>query len=369
MSVISNHVYLVILAGGSGTRFWPKSRQLLPKQLCKIGGGKLTMLEKTLARFDGFIPPERRMIVTHAMQIAATRDIAGSACQNFIAEPEAKNTANALCLAALEIEQKARIQKSSKPAIMISVHADHLIQNVEQFLSDLKLACEVAEKGFLTLLGVKPEYPETGYGYIEAGSNLEDQPSKVYHVASFKEKPDVDTAQKYVESGRYFWNSGLFVWHTKLLLDELKKYLPMPVEKLSACLSDYQSFADVPPSLMKQVYSELPKIAIDHAVLELSQHVAVIETQFGWKDVGSWDALATSFPVDPDGNYISGDCIVLDSRNVTAESDGPLIATIGMRDTVIVATKDAVMVCPTSRAQEVKKFVERLQDQGRSELL
>jgi mannose-1-phosphate guanylyltransferase/mannose-6-phosphate isomerase len=323
------------------------------------------MIEKTLERFDGVVPPERRLIVTHRDQIAATKDIVGSACKNFVSEPEAKNTANALCLAALEVE---KLSKSEQP-IMVSVHADHLIQDVDDFLEDIRKACEVASKDYLTLIGINPEYPETGYGYIEAGARMSDSPEDSYLVANFKEKPQLETAKEYVASGKYFWNSGIFVWKTAKLLSELDRFLPMPVQKLSQILGGHDSFNQVDEQALAEVYGSLPKIAIDNAVLELSESVAVIKSDFGWKDVGSWDALTKSFSVDDKGNYVSGDAVIIDCKNATFESEGPMIAAIGVEDLVVVAMNDAVLVCPPDRAQEVKKIVEHLQSENRSELL
>ena len=215
---LPNHVYAVILAGGSSTRFWPKSRQKSPKQLCSIGSATQSMLEITLARLDGFIPPERRMIVTHKDQIEGTREIVGDRCKHFLAEPDARNTGNALALASLELE---KIHSGDQPAVMVSLHADHVIKKVDSFLSSIENAITVAETGRLTLLGIVPEGPETGYGYIERG---EDLPLGA-KVASFREKPELAIAEEYVKSGKFYWNAGIFVWRTQDILKELEEFL------------------------------------------------------------------------------------------------------------------------------------------------
>lgn len=364
--MFADHVYAVVLAGGSGTRFWPKSRHKSPKQLCKIGRADKTMLEITLDRLEGVIPPQRRMIVTHHEQMAATQQLAKKQCDIFIAEPEARNTANALALAALEI--KAR-HKGTRPPIMISLHADHVIQKQQQFLEVLQQAVAVAEHNFLTLLGIVPRYAETGYGYIEAGEGLKLDSTGAVKVQSFREKPDAKTAQEFISTGKFFWNCGIFVWKVDVLLEELKTFLPKPVEDLSKLLNDTSSFTQVPFATLSETYSQLPKIAIDHAVLEVSRRVAMVKADIGWQDVGSWDALAQCFPTDAKGNIVSGDVIQFDCTNTTIDSDGPLIATIGLNDLVVVAAHGAVLVCPRARAQDVKKVVELLKEQKRPEYL
>jgi len=359
-------VYAVILAGGSGTRFWPKSRHLTPKQLCKIGQSEETMLEATLSRLDGFIPPERRIIVTHHEQAPKTKKLVGNRVAKVLAEPEARNTASALALASIEIEQVA------PQAVMISLHADSLVQDLAAFQADLTLAAAVARKGHLTLLGVKPRYAETGYGYIEKAEKLNGFASDaVYAVASFREKPEKDLAETYLASGRFFWNSGLFVWQVAVILEELEEYLPQVVPTLKALLREQgvRSFGDLDCAVLGKVYSQLPKVAIDHAVLEKSKRVAVVATDFGWADIGSWDALAQVFPTDGDGNYRVGNSFLVDCQNVTVDSDGPFIAAIGLHDLVVVAAGGAVLVCPSERAQEVKKVVEHLRETGRLDLL
>lgn len=367
MSQDFDHVYVVILAGGSGTRFWPKSRHKSPKQLCVIGDADKTMLEITLDRLDGFVPSSRRLIVTHQDQAPQTEKLVGKSVHRVLAEPQARNTANALALAALEVQA---MHKGSKPAVMVSLHADHIIKDVSRFINDLKSAVKVAETGQICLIGIKPRYPETGFGYIEQGDALKiDGVGSAYKVKSFREKPAFDLASEYVKSGNFLWNAGLFVWQIPMILGELKQYLPVAVEKLSAALGKRASFADIPRLEMAEVYGSLPKIAIDNAVLEVSKKVSVIVTDFGWQDVGSWDALAQCFAPDKAGNLAFGDTLLIDSKNTTVDSDGPFIACLGTNDLVVVAAKGAVLVCPKDKAQDVKKIVEWLQGQKREEYL
>jgi mannose-1-phosphate guanylyltransferase len=361
-------VYAVILAGGSGTRFWPKSRLATPKQLCNIGGGDLTMLERTLARLDGFVPPERRLIVTHEAQLEATRRIAGARCPMVLGEPEARNTANALALATLQVE--AMHGSRSRP-IMISLHADHVIRHEDRFISVLADAVAVARQGHLTLVGIVPEYAETGYGYIERGAALTGAglPPGAQAVASFREKPAKADAEAYLATGRFLWNAGYFVWRTDVILEELRERLPKSVSSLEAIPhAGPRGYVDAPRAALAAAYATLPKIAIDNAVMEVSRRVAVIPADIGWQDVGSWDALSRCFPVDAKGNLAAGDALLLDTKRTTVDTDGPFVATIGVEDLVVVAAHGAVLVCSKDKAQDVKKVVEWLTAQGRKEL-
>ena len=358
-------VYTVILAGGSGTRFWPKSSHLRHKQLCAIGQDPRRMIEVTLDRLTDFVPPERRLIVTHKDQIPLTREIVGSKCPLLIAEPEAKNTANALALAALEI---AFLHKGSTPPVMISLHADHLIRDEDAFRRTLVTATEVAEKGYLTLLGVVPEYPETGYGYIERGAALSSTKGG-FKVASFREKPERAVAEEFVKSQRFYWNAGLFVWRVDVILEELRRTLPNTVTALEGLVKRYGSFTKCPADELASVYKSLPKISIDHAVLEVSQNVAVVETDIGWQDIGSWSALDKAFSTDKNGNLLYGEGCLIDTTGTTIDTDGPFVATVGVQDLVVVASGGAVLVCPKSRDQDFKKVVEWLQERGMRSLL
>lgn len=366
MSTAPANAYAVILAGGSGTRFWPKSRQKHPKQLCKIGDQGMTMIEKTLHRIDGYIPPDRRIIVTHKDQLAKTKEIVGDACRYMIAEPEARNTAAALALAALEIQA---LHKGASAPVMVSLHADHIIENEPAFRDDLSRAIAVAEKGYLTLLGVKPTGPATGFGYIERGPALSNA-AEAFRVASFREKPNLETATAYVARGNFYWNAGYFVWRVDTLIGELKEHLAVTIDNLAAYQArEKKLFSEGDPSKLAEVYKTLPKVAIDNAILEVSKNVAVIATHFGWHDVGSWDALDDCTPADANGNHLSGDVLTIGCKNITVDADSAFVACIGLDDIVVVQTKDAILVCPKSRAQEVKAVVEALAEKKRTALL
>lgn len=384
------NAYGVVLAGGSGTRFWPKSRLKNPKQLCSLGPSAKAMLAITLDRFDKMIPVEQRIIVTHRAQLSATRKCAQRKCKLIIPEPQARNTAPALAIAALAIEAMADKKlkalarrgsgaissKTNNEPIMISVHADHVIADLPEFNHVIQNAIRVARNGWLTLLGVVPKYPETGYGYIERGPSLHLEPlsenSTGYQVAAFKEKPDMATAKSYLESQRFLWNSGLFVFPVKLLLAELDEHLPDDMRALRKCVKARFKVGENPidTDRLAKVYPKLTKISIDEAILEKSKNIAVVDADFGWQDVGSWDALSKAFPAtDSANNLVSGDAVLIDSNDTTIDTDGPLVAAIGLSNMIVVCHKGAVLVCPKDRAQEVKKVVEQLQQQKRLDLL
>ncbi len=352
-------VFAVILAGGSGTRFWPRSRHHTPKQLCRIGSASHTLIEGTLQRLEGWIPPERRILVTHHEQLEQTREICGDRVGTYLAEPKACNTACALTLAALEI------QKQNPNGVMVSLHADHVIQNQAAFHTTVDLAIATARNGFLTLLGVVPQYPETGYGYIEQGEPLPGDPQG-FQVASFREKPELAVAKTYVDSGNFFWNSGIFVWTVPTFLQEARTYIADVVAPLASVAA---SFDAVPFAKWVEAYNQTPSISIDHGVLEKSQRIAVVPARFDWLDVGSWGAMNRVSPADFEGNLLFGDGVLFDCKNTTLDTDGPFVAGVGVEDLVIVASKGAVLVCRKDRDQDVKKVVTYLQTKGRKDLL
>jgi mannose-1-phosphate guanylyltransferase len=364
---LPSNVFAIVLAGGSGTRFWPKSRHNRPKQLCAIGDNESTMIELTLRRLDGLVPPDRRMIVTHVDQLAATQMLTQGLCDHYLAEPSAKNTANALALAALEVQSLARKKHISDP-IILSLHADALVKRIDVFASTVEKMVASAATGQLTLLGITPEYPETGYGYIEKGLARPGLAS-TFKVDSFREKPDARTAQDYIETKRFLWNSGIFAWQVSTILRELEVFLPESLITLSRALGSESSFSALASDAFKSSYAGLQSIAIDPAVLEKSSKVSVVEADIGWKDVGSWDALKDCFPRDAEGNVFYGDVIAFDTQGTTVDSDAQIVGVIGVKDLVVVSSQGAVLVCPRSRAQDVKLIVEELKKRGRTDLI
>lgn len=342
------NVYAVILAGGSGTRFWPKSRQTVPKQLCRVGSMDKTMLEMTLTRLDGFIPPARRVVVTHQTQATGTEKIAAGLADEIVVEPDGRGTLVALGLAAMQIAAR------DPQATLISFHSDAIISDVQELQSCLSKALRAAQKKFLVLLGVKADYAESGYDYIVRGDPIKDLTDT--YRARFHYRPSLTTIEKFLQTGRHFWNSGIFVWQVEFFLQELVRLQPECHDLLAACLTA----GDIDRALLTKNYPLLPAISIDAGVLARSEHTAVIVGDFGWFDVGSWDALAKVFPPDKDGNLAFGDSLMLDCRDTTVETNGPLVATLGLRDMLVIVTADAVLVCPRDRAQEVRRIVKRL---------
>jgi mannose-1-phosphate guanylyltransferase len=357
MTELPSHIYAVVLAGGSGTRFWPRSRQKLPKQLCRIGDQSDSMIEVTLGRLEGFIPPERRIIVTHIDQFEATKEIVGSRAKTIIPEAAARDTGHALALASVHIE---KIHKGEKPAVMISLHADAVITKLAAFQDAMRRSVTVAETGSIALMGIVPTYAETGYGYIEQGDSIE-VADNAYKVKSFREKPDAKTAAEYLASGNFSWNSGIFTWKIPTIIKEFEAHMGSALNQIRQAYGNQDE--------LDKVYSNLPKTSIDEGILEKANNIEMVTADIGWQDVGSWDAMTRVFETDAEGNYQQGASLILDSKNTVIDTDGPFIAAIGLDEMVVVASNGAILVCPKSRSQEVKKVVAELEKMDRKDLL
>lgn len=361
------------MAGGSGTRFWPLSREKMPKQLLKIGGGD-TLICETVSRIMPLVRPENIFIVTNqsladtiGFQLSSKFERPWDA--NFILEPEARNTAPALGLAALHLE---RIDPES---IMIVLSADHSIRKTDEFLNVLRKAVEAAQNDFLVTIGIKPDRPETGYGYIKAGDILggsggKGQGSKgegVRKVEAFVEKPNIETAKEYLKNGRYYWNSGIFIWKTGTLLKEIERHQPSLYRGLLEIRKSIGT--DRESDVIRQVFKKIDPISIDYAVMEKTDLAAVIPADIGWSDVGSWTALDDVSEKDESGNIIAGNVIDIGSRDSIIYAEKRLVATIGLNNAVVVDTPDATLVCSKDRAQDVKKVVDELKKRKADEHL
>lgn len=351
------------MAGGSGTRFWPLSREKMPKQLLKIGGED-TLIQQTVSRVLPLVKREDIFLVTNqglsdAISFQLTQKFEGSWDMNFILEPEAKNTAPALGLAALHLN------RIDPEGIMVVLSADHVVRKPSEFLNLVRKACDAAKNDCLVTLGIKPDRPETGYGYIKAGE--EQIEGDAYRVEAFVEKPDIETAKRYLEQGTYYWNSGIFIWKTRTLLQEIEKYAP----SLHAGLMEIQKSigADNETEVISKVFKKLDAISIDYAVMEKTDRAAVIPADIGWSDVGSWTALDDVSDRDAAGNIITGNVIDIGSRDSIMYAEKRLVATIGLKDAVVVDTPDATLVCSKDRAQDVKKVVEQLKKRKSGEHL
>jgi len=355
--------YAVVMAGGGGTRFWPLSRRQMPKQLLNISGNDV-MLNETIKRILEMIPPSNIYVVANRKQ---TRIINRLLIQeipreNILFEPVGRNTAVCIAYAATAIAQRSR------DAVMCVLPSDHHISDVDRFRQVLDHAINAAESiEKLITIGIKPAFPSTGYGYIKYNSNSGTPCSGVYEAESFIEKPSIDKAVEYVESGCYLWNSGMFVWRVSTIMANLARYLP----KLYKSISGLKEIigTDKEQSAVEKVYSGLQSISIDFGVLERSDDVFVIPGDFGWNDVGSWDALGAVIPTDENGNTVMGKHIGIGTKNTIVYSPNRLIATIGLEDLIIADTSDALLICPKNKAQEVRNIVEALKNTGMEEYI
>jgi mannose-1-phosphate guanylyltransferase/mannose-6-phosphate isomerase len=354
------------MAGGSGTRFWPLSREKMPKQLLKIGGED-TLIRETVGRMLPLIEIKDIFIVTNqslaeSINHQLSSKFGGSWDDNFILEPEAKNTAPALGLAALHLE---RIDPES---VMVVLAADHFIRKSDDFLNLIRKAVEAARCDYLVTLGIKPSRPETGYGYIKSGEKCQEAGiDGVCRVEAFVEKPNLDTAKEYLKNGNYYWNSGIFIWKTRTLLAEIEKHQPSLHKGL--CEIRESIGTDKEADVIKEVFKKLDSISIDYAVMEKTDRAAVIPADIGWSDVGSWTALDDVSERDASGNVITGNVIDVGSRDSIVYAEKRLVATIGLRDAVVVDTPDATLVCSKDKAQDVKKVVDELKKRKAEEHL
>ena len=350
-------LFAVIIAGGRGTRFWPLSRNSRPKHLLALNGGA-PLFRQTLERVLPFTQAERALVVTMKDHADAVKKLAGNLPEgNILVEPVGKNTAPAIALAAAHIIDKA------DDAVMVVLPSDHVVTPEGSFIADMRSAAELAaDTGMFVTIGIRPTRPETGYGYIEVGAKLR---GKAFSIASFNEKPNRKKAKDYVGSGRYLWNSGMFVFPVKKLMEKIKVHLP----DLYAAWETYRQSAKTPEDVEKY-YSELEPVSIDYGIMEkCADNTAVLNASFEWNDIGSWDAIDELWEADAAGNR-SNDCelVALSSKGNTVVSR-KLVALLGVENLIVVETADAIMICTKDRAQEIKSLVGEMEKRGLDDYL
>lgn len=360
----TDRLVVVILAGGSGTRLWPRSRQATPKQFLNLTGYG-TMLQETLWRLTPLAPAERVLVVTNAGYVdQARQQLPELPADHVIGEPLPRGTAAAVGLGAV------LAQHIWPDAIMASVHADHLILRPDRFRAALAAAAEVAERGRLVTLGIQPTHAHTGLGYVEQGAPLPAANGHaVYRVVKFTEKPDLPTAQRFLAGGRHTWNSGLFVWRADRILQEFALHLPPLHAGLMEIAASLGTAAF--EATLARVFPTLPYQTIDYGIMERASDIAVLPVDIGWTDIGSWATLLDVLEGDPAGNVVRGPGLAVtpDTQNTLIYTTQRLVATVGVRDLIIVDSEDALLVCPKDRAEEVRAVVDWLKQSDHSAYL
>jgi len=353
-----DNYYAVILAGGKGERFWPYSTSKRPKQLLSLVGGK-PMLALAVERLEGLIPPERVLVITNADLVEASCKAAPDIPkENIIGEPMGRDTAAAIALGG------ALVKARNAEGAFCVLTADHIIGDLDIFRETLKQSLEMASnENVLITIGITPGGPSTGYGYIEAGDKKsEDAGIAFFKAKRFVEKPDLETAKKYVEAGNFYWNSGMFTWSVKSVEAAFAAHRPVLKD-----LMDKLGTVAWTPEFDKTVaeeYPKLEKISIDYALMEKADNILMVQGTFAWDDVGSWPALDRHLPQDEDGNTVLGTCEEIDSAGNIVMSEDRLTALIGVKDLIVVHAEGATLICPRNKAQNVKKMVHKLRDAG-----
>lgn len=348
------------MAGGGGTRFWPLSRRELPKQFLNLTG-KDILVNETFDRLKTSVPPEDIFVVTNVVHAEKTQSMMCGRVdkKHILAEPAARNTAACIGYAAMEIWKKYG------DGIMCVVPSDHHIQDEAGYTQVLKRAIALAESSHsLVTIGIKPTFPSTGYGYIR---KQEKEGTDYCLVEEFVEKPEEEIAKQYLADGHYVWNSGMFVWKVSLILQYFKKLLPDIYECLEA-VGDAMGTENEQKTLEK-IYPHIPKISIDYGIMERADKVIVLDGDFGWSDVGNLDALEVLHGKDAKGNVEVGNCVLVDTEDTICYAKDKLLVTACVKDLIVVEAEDAILICPKTKTQEVRKIVEELEKRGRTEYL
>lgn len=356
-------MYALILAGGQGTRLWPRSRHDRPKQLLDLASSR-TMLQETFDRLGPLVPADQVYVVTNAAcRDEVRRQLPTVPAANIIVEPAGRNTAPAVALGSLYIRRR------DPEAVVAVLSADHVVKQPGEFARIVEAAGQQAERGYLVTIGITPSRPETGYGYIELGQELEHLGGRAAHrVTRFTEKPTPERAHEFLAGGKHLWNAGMFVWRVDRIMAALDRFLP----EMSGPLADIDAalFTDREAAALDAAWASVPSVSIDVGVMERDVNVAVVPADIGWSDVGTWASLAEVIEADENGNVLLGAaCLQADTTGTIVYGGKRLIATIGLHDFVVVDTDDALLICPKDRSQDVKILVDKLRAENRTQYL
>lgn len=345
--------YALVLAGGCGTRLWPRSRRDTPKHLCKLVDAQQTMLELTLARLDGLVPPARRIVITNANQADIIRElvISKNLAGQVIVEPFGRGTLAPIALTAFYL------QRLQPQATLLCFHADAMISATKELHECMSLAIQVAKQNYLVLQGAKPTRAETGFDYLAPRQTLASF-TNVYH-ADFLVCTDADAAREYLESG-YYWHTGIFAWRVSTFIQELRQHCPVVHDQLASV----SSISELAP-----VYEKLPDISVDAGLLHKSKRCVFLPCTYDWMDIGSWQTLDSVHQPDAQGNRKRGEALLLNCKNTTVDAEGTYVVAAGLQDMVVVSAGDVVLVCPKEQSQQVREVVARLQAEGKENLL
>jgi len=351
------------MAGGKGERFWPKSRQNLPKQFLCLTGDNRTMIQNTVDRILPIVALEDIYIATNRdYKSLVMEQLPGIPEENILCEPVGKNTAPCIGLGAVHMRKKYG------DAVMLVLPSDHLISQPKLFRSVLRNGIQIAEESSsIVTLGISPTSPDTGYGYIQYNTDTATAWGQAYHVARFVEKPNLDLAKQYVASGDYLWNSGMFIWKVSTILSKMEAYLP----ENYALLTEIESSIGTSHQerVLNEAFGKMQSISIDYGVMERTQDIYILPASFGWDDVGSWLAVGRINPSDDHDNVIFGDVITVDTERCIVQGGQKLIAMVGLEDIIVVDTKDSLLLCSKDSAGNIKKVLETLRAQNRTEFL
>lgn len=366
--MLNSHVFAVILAGGGGTRLWPKSRNATPKQFLKLTGSK-TMLQLTAERISQIVPWENIIVVTNTLyEDEVKKELPKVPAEQVIAEPSRRETAMAMLVGSL-------YAKSLDPdAVVINKASDHIVLDNAEYIKVMKASIEAAQnKEKLVSVGITPTSPNTGFGYVKIGKKIAEFGSglPLFEVAAFKEKPDEKTAKEYIKTGKYYWNANMYVWSVQALDDAFQKYMPQMFEQTRPLVGKTgKEFSQ----LLPQIYDQAETISIDYAISEKVDNLVLIPGDFGWDDVGNWEVVANLNQADKNGNVLLKNgqplpTVLIDSTGNLIHAHKKMVALVGIHDLIVIDDQDILMIIPKKRSQDVKKVVNQLKQEGKKEFL